>query len=370
MRKASPALAVSIRTRCLRASTSAPRSSALSLGSAGSRTSPTRTWPQDVLRPADVIALRMREDDHRQARHSQPPELTGDVRFGRALVDEHRSARDLDQRAVALTDVQERDPQPRRRRRHRRAAVEAPPARDESDSEDNRDELGSPRAASTSSRGRRARGSTPAPTSAARAETAAYGSPPTSRAHPARYAASQPLTHARAAASGGATGATIAVTSAIPRSGATTGAASALAGIEYTGIDAELREQDRRCRDPAGAGNGNHLPERARHRIPGQRPLEARDDDEDRRDGGEGELESRVEQRVRAPGEEQRRSEEQEVPAIARTRREPRERGERPRDSRAHHGGLPAHCEDVAADRNRARPPRRRSSRARRGRPA
>src|SRR6188472_3722108 len=97
---------------------------------------------------------------------------------------------------------------------------------------------------------------TMAPTSAVRAGTAAYGSPPMSRAHPARYAASQPFSHASAAASGGATGATIAVTSAIPRSGATTGAASAFAGIEYTGITPN-------CVSRIGAVAAPHAPETA-----------------------------------------------------------------------------------------------------------
>src|SRR6186997_403329 len=36
--------------------------------------------PQDVLRAAYVIPLRMREDDHREGLHAQPAELRGDLR--------------------------------------------------------------------------------------------------------------------------------------------------------------------------------------------------------------------------------------------------------------------------------------------------
>jgi hypothetical protein len=76
------------------------------------------------------------------------------------------------------------------------------------------------------------------------------------RAQAARYAASKPFIQARAAATGGATGATIAVTSAIPRRGATTGAASAFAGIEYSGTTPN-------CMSRIGAVATPHAPETA-----------------------------------------------------------------------------------------------------------
>src|SRR4029453_15476976 len=92
--------------------------------------------------------------------------------------------------------------------------------------------------------------------SAACAETAANGRPPMTRAQAARYAANQPLTQASKAASGGATGATIAVMSAIPSRGATTGAASAFAGIEYSGTTPN-------CVSRMGAVASPHAPETA-----------------------------------------------------------------------------------------------------------
>ena len=44
-----------------------------------------------------------------------PAQLAGDAGLGRALVDEQRSPRRLQQDAVALPDVEERDAQPVRR---------------------------------------------------------------------------------------------------------------------------------------------------------------------------------------------------------------------------------------------------------------
>ncbi len=65
----------------------------------------------------DVIPLRMREDEQRQARHTERAAAgTRDFASGGTLVDQHRAARDLDQRSVALADVEERDAQAVRRR--------------------------------------------------------------------------------------------------------------------------------------------------------------------------------------------------------------------------------------------------------------
>ncbi len=85
--------------------------------------------------------------------------------------------------------------------------------------------------------------------------------------------------------------------------------------------------------------------------YPARLRCEARDDDEDRSDGGERELEPGVEQGVRVPGEQDRRSDEEEVPAVLRPRREPGQRRERSRHTRAHDRGLPPDREHVAADR-------------------
>ena len=64
----------------------------------------------------------------------------------------------------------------------------------------------------------------------------APGSPPKKRAHAARYAASQPFAHARATASGAATGARTAQTRVSPSIGATASAAAAFAGTVTSGI--------------------------------------------------------------------------------------------------------------------------------------
>ena len=64
---------------------------------------------------ADVVALRMREDERRQARDAERAKLPGDVAFRRPLVDEYRSLGDLEENGVALAHVEERDPKPARR---------------------------------------------------------------------------------------------------------------------------------------------------------------------------------------------------------------------------------------------------------------
>ena len=75
---------------------------------------------QHGLGTADVVALRMREDDRSQPPHAERAELLCDVRLGRALVDEHRALRHLQENRVALADVEERDAEPVRRRQRRR----------------------------------------------------------------------------------------------------------------------------------------------------------------------------------------------------------------------------------------------------------
>src|SRR6266581_8422618 len=66
--------------------------------------------------------------------------------------------------------------------------------------------------------------------------TWANGSPPTSRAHAARYAAHQPFSHAIRVAAAGERGSIAAEASASPSSGTTAGAASAFAGTLRSGI--------------------------------------------------------------------------------------------------------------------------------------
>ena len=66
---------------------------------------------------ADVVALRMGEDERCKAFDAESFELAGDVRLRRALVDEDGALRDLQQDRVALADVEHGDPQSVRERR-------------------------------------------------------------------------------------------------------------------------------------------------------------------------------------------------------------------------------------------------------------
>ena len=86
-------------------------------------------------------------------------------------------------------------------------------------------------------------------------------------------------------------------------------------------------------------------------RVALERKPELWQQQEDRADGGERELEARLEQGGRGPRQQDRRTQGEEVPAIARTGEEPRERGQATGDSGAHDRRLPADCEDVGSDR-------------------
>ena len=109
-------------------------------------------------------------------------------------------------------------------------------------------------------------------------------------------------------------------------------------------------DEDRRGTTPARERDRDHVGELLRHRVALEEAPDARDDEEDRRDRGERELEAGIEQGVRVPGEQDQRPDEQEVPAVALPRGEPRERAERARDPRPDHGRLRADGEHVRAD--------------------
>ena len=84
------------------------------------------------LSAADVVALRVREHERGEPPDAEAAKLLGDVRLRRPLVDEDRALGHLEQDRVALPDVEERDPEARRRRqpsRRDRAARRAAPAR-------------------------------------------------------------------------------------------------------------------------------------------------------------------------------------------------------------------------------------------------
>ena len=136
---------------------------------------------------ADVIALRMGEDERRQPSDAEAGELSGDVRLGRPLVDEHVALGDLQQDRIALADVERRDAEARRRWRRRRARPQQPNGRTRSRAR------AEPSATARGARGRRSRGqheqaSSASADSAANATSdvaSAPGSPPTSRAQAA-----------------------------------------------------------------------------------------------------------------------------------------------------------------------------------------
>jgi hypothetical protein len=67
-------------------------------------------------RPADVVSLRMGQHEDVDALDAEMTEELVDVRLGRALVDENGALGNLEQDSVALTDVEERDPESLRRR--------------------------------------------------------------------------------------------------------------------------------------------------------------------------------------------------------------------------------------------------------------
>ena len=113
---------------------------------------------------------------------------------------------------------------------------------------------------------------------------------------------------------------------------------------------AELEVEDGSGRNAARSRHGQGVGEPPREGIALEPPDEVRDDQEDRRDGGERQLESRVEERVRVPRKQDRRPDEEEVPPVGRPGRQPRERGEGPRDAGANDRGLPAHREHVRRD--------------------
>jgi hypothetical protein len=113
----------------------------------------------------------------------------------------------------------------------------------------------------------------------------------------------------------------------------------------------ELEPGDGRGGETAGCRDADELRELAGHWVALQRSDDARRDDEDRCDCGERELEAGVEQRVRVPGEEDGRTDEQGLPAISLSRGQPGERPERGRERRAHDGRMEPHRECVRGDR-------------------
>ena len=111
-----------------------------------------------------------------------------------------------------------------------------------------------------------------------------------------------------------------------------------------------MQEDDRGRGDAARERHGERISHWSRDRVAVQAPPHARHGDEDCRDGGEGELEAGLEHRGRHPGHQHERSDREEVPAVGRSRDEPRERCQRPGDSRSDDGRLPSDREHVRRD--------------------
>jgi hypothetical protein len=76
-------------------------------------------------RAADVVALRMGEDERDEPLDAEVLELAGDVSLRRPLVDQNGALPDLQQDRVSLADVERGDPKAFRDRR--RVARDAPP---------------------------------------------------------------------------------------------------------------------------------------------------------------------------------------------------------------------------------------------------
>ncbi len=113
---------------------------------------------------------------------------------------------------------------------------------------------------------------------------------------------------------------------------------------------AEVHENDRRRRKPAGNRDGECVGETGGQRVPVEPAPHARDRHEDRSNSRERELEARLEQRRRHPRHQHERSHCEEVPAIRRPRCKPGERSQPARDAGTDDRRLPANGEDVRGD--------------------
>ncbi len=297
----------------------------------------------------DVVPLRMREHEQRQLADAEAAELPSHVRLGWALVDEQRASRNLDERRVALADVEKRHAQPRRWRQApgsgaaRHAIATSPAAATATASVldllprtiDGRQT----RCHQQYGRGRelrvRDRGDCPGAEHEIRREPAVQPDEQRSDVRDDRVdrcceqaEPEQRRDHGRRHRVGDH-------------------------GVRRHG--AELEEQDRGRCDPARDRYGDDRCRRTRQRVSLQPTHQARHEREDGGDGRKRELKAGVEQVVRVPREEHEGAEEQEPPAIPLAGTHPREGREPARDSGPYHRRLRADGEHVRADR-RERP--------------
>jgi len=289
---------------------------------------------EHVCGAADVIALRMCQDERDQALHAEALELSGDVSLGRALVDENRTLGNLEQDPVSLADVEHRDPEPVRERRG--LAGNAPPGGDQCENRrGDRCRTPEPRPARNHEHGDERRrpeeGKQCAPRLDLRVRQAA------DRPRAEREIRGQPAVDPGEGRRG--------LRQHRVKSGGCEGEAEErgndrrrerVGDERVDGDRPEMKPEDGSRRSAACSGERDDLGELDRQRVALQPRLDPRDEDEDCGDGGERELEARLEQAVRAPREQDGRSYEQEIPAVARAGREPGERREPARDARPH----------------------------------
>ena len=224
----------------------------------------------DVGRAADVVTLRVRENERRERANTHPGELFRDVRLRRALIDENAGSRRLEQDRVALADVEERHAEARGRvpRRPGRAATQAvaTTANAAATSDDAASRRGRGAGAFSLRRTASQRGDarTGQEASAVRVPICALGRSATTRATSSSQAAAQPASDARPAAAAGETGSTIAASE--PET------ENERCGQERDDVRehrvrrrlAEVEEDDRSRREPARERDGERVGDAAR----------------------------------------------------------------------------------------------------------
>ena len=298
---------------------------------------------------ADVVPGRVREHEQVEPADAERAQLIGDAGLRRPLVHEHRRAGHLQERGVALANVEDRDAQAVRRRR---CVLGPAPPRDEKHE------------------GERADGDRPRPSRRLQPKQdcdeerrAGKGGERPRRRHlsvgkTADGASAPPEVSGQPAVCPRERGGGLGEQRVERRSGQRPAEQRRDDGrrerVRRHGVErnrSEMEPQDRRSHGAACSGDGDDLGQAAWQRVALEPAPEPRHEDEDRRHRRERELEARLQQRVRVPGEEHDGAHEEEVPALPRARREPRQRGERAGDSRAHDRGLPSDREHVPADR-------------------
>lgn len=314
----------------------------------------THAEPADDLGgAADVVPVRMRQDDRGERADPQPPQLRRDAGLRRSGVDEDRPLPDLEQLGVPLPHVEERHAQTRRRRPRRARAGDGPRERDRPSGEHGDEDAAPSPPRCCDDRGAGAPDPREDESSAKRVDLCAGqlrdetcgerdpgGRPPSEPRQRDRRRRQQGRDHRSREAE--------------PEERRDRRLRQRVREDAPQRHAAEVEPEDRGRPRPAGhrdrERSPDHLREHERERQRLQPPVDARHDDEDRGDGCERQLEARVEQRRRVPDEEHERAEGEEVPAVPLPRGEPGERRQRAGDGSPHDGRLPADGERVRGD--------------------